>query len=124
MCCDGRHRVETWACFGNAYGSPFQAMEADMPARRRITKAPAKRSTGPFISRHLLRCLRLSKGWSQREAAELIHMSESGYRKIEGGQAEASRHRWAALCVAAGVPETWRPEPDFEDRILRELGMI
>jgi transcriptional regulator with XRE-family HTH domain len=58
-----------------------------------------------------IKALREARGWSQREAAELVGMTERQWRRIETGEHPMKQAYWTVMCSKAGVAEDWQPAP-------------
>jgi len=63
-------------------------------------KLKPRRKTTPLS----LLAWRTQQGWSQREAAQFLEMSQTGYAKLELGQRYARTQTLARLIARTGVP--------------------
>lgn len=48
-------------------------------------------------------------GLTQKETAEMLHVSTGGFSCWEQGVNRVPKLAWLALCLIIGEPESWRP---------------
>jgi ribosome-binding protein aMBF1 (putative translation factor) len=81
----------------------------DAETRGRGARMPVPRKRVFAVDKERIRALREMRGWSQREAADMLGMTERQWRRIETGEHPMKVAYWSVLCAKAGVPEDWQP---------------